>query len=149
MMSNEPIDLEPPDTPFRSTADTRPRMPEPLPVKLVTVDHAHLPSAAGLETQLDDFYILLLGFERLEQDEVLTYRAENFNLCFDVLEPPLDRDTFRALGVEVPSLGQAERKLIEQQIEHIRQKGLVPGPDNILLQDPAGNWLQLTESRLV
>jgi hypothetical protein len=148
-MSNEPIDLETPDTPFRSTADTRPRMPEPLPVKLVTVDHAHLPSAAGLETQLDDFYILLLGFERLEQDEVLTYRAENFNLCFDVLEPPLDRDTFRALGVEVPSLGQAERKLIEQQIEHIRQKGLVPGHDNILLQDPAGNWLQLTESRLV
>jgi hypothetical protein len=149
MTSDEPIDLETPDTPFRSTADTRPRMPEPLPVRLVTVDHAHLPSAAGLEVRLDDFYVLLLGFERIEQEEPLAYRAENFNLCFDVLEPPLDRDTFRALGVEIPSLAEVERKLIDARIEYIRQKGLVPGHDNILLQDPAGNWLALTESRLI
>jgi hypothetical protein len=149
MTHNDPINLETPDTPFRSTADTRPRMPEPLPVRLVTVDHAHLPSAAGLETRLDDFYVLLLGFERLHQDEPLTYRAENFNLCFDILEPPLDRDTFRALGVEIPSLAEVERALIDRQIEYIRQKGLVPGHDNILLQDPAGNWLQLTEARLI
>lgn len=149
MTPNEPIDLETPDTPFESTVDNRPRMPEPLPVRLVTVDHAHLPSAAGLETRLDDFYVLLLGFERLKPDDVLTYRAENFNLCFDVLEPPLDRDTFRALGVEIPSLAEVERKLIDRQVEYIRQKGIVPGHDNILLQDPAGNWLELTESRLI
>jgi len=149
MTRNDPIDLETPDIPFQSVADTRPRMPEPLPVKLVTVDDAHLPSAAGLETQLDEFYVVLLGFERLAHEAELTYRAENFNLCFDVLEPPLDRDTFRALGVEVLSLAEAERKLIDRQIEYIRQKGLVPGHDNILLQDPAGNWLQLTEARLV
>ena len=149
MNRNEPIDLETPDIPFQSKSDTRPRMPEPLPVRLVTVDHAHLPSAAGLETRLDDFYVLLFGFERIEQEEPLAYRAENFNLYFDVLEPPLDRDTFRALGVEIPSLAEVERKLIDARIEYIRQKGLVPGHDNILLQDPAGNWLQLTESRLI
>jgi hypothetical protein len=53
------------------------------------------------------------------------------------------------LGVEIPSLAEAERKLIEGRIEYIRQKGLVPGHDNILLQDPAGNWLELTEARLI
>jgi hypothetical protein len=149
MNPEEPIELDIPAGEFKATADARPRMPEPLPVKLVTVDHAHLPSAAGLETRLDDFYVLLLGFERLPDDTALTDRAENFNLCFDILEPPLDRDTFRALGVEIPSLAEVERALIDRQIEYIRQKGLVPGHDNILLQDPAGNWLQLTEARLI
>src|SRR5258705_9631523 len=91
-----PIELLTPAAEFRSTADTRPRMPEPLPVKLVTVEHAHLPTAAGLEPQLDEFYIALLGLERLHPLEALIYRAENFNLHFDVLEPPLERDSLRA-----------------------------------------------------
>jgi hypothetical protein len=131
---DNPIELLTPTEEFRSTADTRPRMPEPLPVKLVTVEHAHLPAAAGLEPQLDDFYIMLLGLERLEPLEALIYRAENFNLYFDVLEPPLERDTLRALGIEVASLAETEKQLIEREIEHTRQKGLLPGHDSILLQ---------------
>jgi hypothetical protein len=147
MKPEEPIELLTPAAEFHSTADTRPRMPEPLPVKLVTVEHAHLPAAAGLEPQLDDFYILLLGLERLEPLEALVYRAENFNLHFDVLEPPVKRDTLRALGIEVASLAETEKQLIDREIEHTRQRGLLPGHDSILLQDPAGNWLELTESR--
>ncbi|MDB5322391.1 MAG: hypothetical protein JWN40_4022 [Phycisphaerales bacterium] len=149
MKFEEPIELITPTAPFQSTADTRPRMPEPLPVKLVTIDHAHLPAAAGREVALDEFYVNLLGFERIITPETLAYHAENFDLFFDILEPPLERDTLRALGIEVLSLADAQRKLIESQIEHIRQQGLLPGHDSILLQDPAGNWLALTESRLI
>jgi hypothetical protein len=143
----DPIELLTPTAEFHSIADIRPRMPEPLPVKLVTIEHAHLPAAAGLEPRLDDFYITLLGLERLQPLEALIYRAENFNLYFDVLEPPLERDTLRALGIEVASLAEIEKLLIDREIEYTRQRGLLPGHDSILLQDPAGNWLQLTESR--
>ena len=45
--ANPPIELADPTGPFKSAPDTRPRMPEPLPVKLVTIEHAHLPAAAG------------------------------------------------------------------------------------------------------
>ena len=149
MRSDEPIELDNPSAPFQTAADTRPRMPEPLPVKLVTIDDAHLPAAAGREVELDAFYILMLGFERIDLPETLAYRAENFNLYFDVLEPPLNRDTMRPLGIEVLSLADAQGKLLDNQIEHIRQQGLLPGHDTILLQDPAGNWLALSETRTV
>jgi len=149
MRSEEPIELDNPTAPFQSAADTRRRMPEPLPVKLVTIDDAHLPAAAGCEVELDAFYVMMLGFERLEIPEALAYRAENFDLFFDVLEPPLERDTMRPLGIEVLSLADAQRTLIDNQIEHIRQQGLLPGHDSILLQDPAGNWIALSESRAI
>jgi hypothetical protein len=149
MRSEEPIELVNPTAPFRSAADTRRRMPEPLPVKLVTIDDAHLPAAAGREVELDAFYVMMLGFARLDVPETLAYRAENFDLWFDVLEPPLERDTMRPLGIEVLSLADAQRMLIDNQIEHIRQRGLLPGHDTILLQDPAGNWIALSESRAV
>jgi hypothetical protein len=149
MRSEEPIELVNPTAPFESAADTRPRMPEPLPVKLVTIDDAHLPAAAGREVELDAFYGAMLGFERLDVPETLAYRAENFDLVFDVLEPPLERDTMRALGIEVLSLADAQRMLIDHQIEYIRQRGLLPGHDSILLQDPAGNWIALSESRAI
>jgi hypothetical protein len=147
MTPQEPIQLETPAEEFKTTADTRPRMPEPLPVRLVTIDHAHLPAAAGREVQLDEFYINLFGFERADPPDPLAYRAENFNLCFDILEPPLERDTLRPLGIEVRSLADAEHTLSQRAIEFIRQRGLLPGHDSLLLQDPAGNWIVLTESR--
>ena len=57
--------LEPaPATSFRPAVDRRPRMPEPLPVKLVAVADVRLLSAAGLERRLDAFYVGLFGFER-------------------------------------------------------------------------------------
>jgi hypothetical protein len=147
---DDPLELEPADQPFKPVDDRRPRLPEPLPVKLVTVDDPRLPAPAGLETQLDDFYVGLLGFERMtDADDALVYRAENFSLHFDVLEPPIDRDTLRALGIEIPSLAVTERQLNDREIPYTRQKHLTPGLESLLLRDPAGNWIELTEARLI
>src|SRR5438876_12099355 len=98
MRSDEPIELVNPTAPFQSTADTRPRMPEPLPVKLVTIDHAHLPAAAGREVELDEFYVLLFGFQRIDTPEPLAYRAENFDLLVDILGHPPGRDMLPPLA---------------------------------------------------
>jgi hypothetical protein len=131
---------------FKPNVDRRPRIPEPLPVRLVTIDDARLPSAAGLERQLDAFYVGTLGFERKEGEEIV-YRADNFSLRFDTVEPPVKRDDFRALGVEVPSLNDLELKLIEAEAEYERRRGLLPGEESIVLLDPAGNSLEITDRR--
>jgi len=143
------MDLEPSTRPFTRQPDRRPRVPEPLPVRLVTIDDATVPAAAGLERQLDAFYVGVLGFARDSGDDRIAYRADNFTLHIDVKEPPLRRDDVRVLGVEVPSLADLELKLIEQQIDYTRQRGLLPGEESITLTDPAGNWLNVVDRRAV
>ena len=128
-------------------ADRRPLIPEPLPVKLVAIEDVHLPAAAGKEIELDNFYVHLWGFERDHVDPGLVYRAENFRLRFDVVEPPIQRQEMRAVQVEIPSLRQAEQKLIDAKIEYQRLKGLIAGSDCLLLLDPAGNWVALSEMK--
>jgi catechol 2,3-dioxygenase-like lactoylglutathione lyase family enzyme len=147
--TNDALELIDPTGDFRVHVDRRPRMEEPLPVKLVTVDDATLLTAAGVERALDAFYVGLLDFVRTGSPHDLTYRADNFNLHFRVGEPPVHRDTLRALGVEVQSLAATEQKLIDAQIEYTWQKGLQPGHQSIAVLDPAGNWLELTESRAI
>lgn len=143
------MELEPATRKFQPQPDRRPRVPEPLPVRLVTIDDARVPAAAGLERQLDAFYVGVLGFARDLDDERIAYRADNFTLHVDVVEPPLRRDDVRALGVEVPSLADLELKLIEQQIDYTRQRGLLPGEESIVLMDPGGNWLTVLDRRAV
>lgn len=77
------------------------------------------------------------------------YRAENHRICFHVLEPPIERETLRPLGIEVPSLTSTRLQIEQMEIEYTRQRGLYPGQDALLLQDPAGNWIEMTESRPV
>src|SRR5437868_2594602 len=146
---DESIDLDEVTGEFKPVEDRRRRIPEPPPVKLVTVEDARLICGAGVEVQLDEFYVGMLGFERVGPAEAIVYRAENFSLYFDVLEPPVRRETLRALGIEVLSLAAAQEQLIAREIEHTRQKGLTPGRESILLTDPAGNWIELTESRAI
>jgi hypothetical protein len=143
------IELETPGRPFALRPDRRPRMAEPLPVKLVTVEDARLPAAAGLEVQLDEFYVGFLAFVRDPSTDAIVYHAENFCVRFDVIEPPLKRDSCRALGIEVQSLSAAEKELIDRGIEHSRQKTLSVGHESLLLLDPAGNWIELTERRAI
>jgi hypothetical protein len=143
------MDLEPSTRPFTPQPDRRPRVPEPLPVRLVTIDDARVVAAAALERQLDAFYVGLLGFARDADDERIAYRADNFTLHVDVREPPVRRDDVRPLGVEVPSLADLELKLIEQQIDYTRQRGLLPGEESIVLTDPGGNWLTVVDRRAV
>jgi catechol 2,3-dioxygenase-like lactoylglutathione lyase family enzyme len=142
------MEVEPSTRTFKPSVDRRPRVPEPLPVQLVTVDDARLPAAAGLERQLDAFYVGVLGFARLTPDEeAIAYRAENFALHFRVIEPPVRREDMRPLGVEVPSLADLELKLVEAEVEYARQRGLLPGEESIVLTDPAGNWLEIVDRR--
>jgi hypothetical protein len=75
------------------------------------------------------------------------YRADGHRLCVEVQEPPLRRDDLRPVGIEVPSLATVEAELNRREIEHVRQRGLLPGQESILLQDAAGNWLEVAERR--
>jgi len=130
-------------------ADARPRLLEPLPVRLVAVDDVSLPAGAGRGVELDAFYVGLLGFKRHADLTRLIYRADNFSIDFTVLEPPVIREDLRAIGIEVPSLHDLERQLLERNTPYAWQKGLTPGARWIVLQDPAGNWLQLSEVRRI
>jgi hypothetical protein len=143
------MELEPATRTFQPQPDRRPRVPEPLPVRLVTIDDARVPAAAGLERQLDAFYVGVFGFAREPDDQRISYRADNFTLHVDVIEPPLRREDLRPLGVEVPSLGDLALKLVEAEVEHTRQRGLLPGEESIVLTDPAGNWLTVVDRRAV
>lgn len=137
------------DREFRAIEDARRKLEEPPPVRLVTVDDAALPATAGAETDLDAFYVGVLEFRRDPAEEFPVYLAENFALRFEIVEPPLQRDSLRMLGIEVRSLADLEKKLIERETQYTWQKGLTPGQDAIVLTDPAGNWLELREYREV
>jgi hypothetical protein len=134
---------------FQPRLDRRPRMDEPLPVKLVAVEDVTLSAPAELEAALDAFYVGLWQFAREADEPGVVYRAENCKLRFEIVADPIARDTLRPQGIEVASLVDAERKLAEDQIEYIRQRGLTPGQETLLLQDPAGNWVEILESRAV
>ena len=128
--------------------DRRPRIYEPLPVQLIAIEDCSLFTSAGLETDLDDFYVDLLGFERDPAPDTLIYRAENSRLIFTVVELRPPRQDLRPLGIAVHSLPELIQKLSERQIEFTRQRGLVPGYDALLLPDPASNPVEITEFRL-
>lgn len=142
------MQLEETSVPFKPAVDRRLRVPEPLPVRLVAVNDMRVDSAAGLERDLDAFYVRFVGMQRIP-GEAIVYRAENFDLYVDVLEPPVTREDFRPVRAEVRSLGAIERKLIEAEVRYVRRKGLVPGDEALVLQDPAGNWVELSETRLI
>jgi hypothetical protein len=143
------MELEESSTPFEPVQDRRPRMDEPLPVRLVSVGDVTLPCNAGLEAQLDRFYAGMLLFERDLGQEGIVYRADNHRLRFELVEGLVVREGYRAVVVEVPSLAEAEQKLIDREIEYVKQKGLWVGQESLLLTDPAGNYLELTEAQRV
>ena len=138
-----------PSTNFTPTKDDRPVMPPPLPVMLVTIEDARLTAAAGLECELDAFYVGLLQFEREAKDEGIVYKAENFKLFIEVEEGPVLRDDMRMLGVVVKSLPDLMRKFREVEIEFSRERGLTAGDERLVLLDPAGNWLRIMQSKLI
>lgn len=168
--------------PLKLKHDSRPPMPEPPPVRLVAVEDVVAIAPPGVERALDDFYVGLLRFERVDvplpakrqTEPVLgdaapelppvradrplprlaagaiegpVYRAENRRLCVQIHEPLIERDNLRPQGIEVPSLVAIAVELTRREIEYTRQRGIYPGQDSILLQDPGGNWLEISESR--
>jgi hypothetical protein len=143
-LKSHTVELEDPSITFHPVKDTRPLLPEPPPVRLVAIEDVHVPAAAGVEKELDAFYVSLLKFIREGADSgQVHYKSENWRLHFDVLEPPIGREDFRPVGIEVPSLLSLERELIDLEIDYQWQKGLMPGQETLLLRDPAGNWIQI------
>ena len=142
------MQLEEPSSAFTPEQDRRPRVPEPLPVRLVAIKDVRLEAPAGVERDLDALYAGLLGMERVD-GEAIVYRAENFDLYVDVLEPPIPRVDFRPLRVLVKSLDELEPKLIDAKLEYARRRGLMPGDEALVLQDAAGNWVEVTQVRPV
>lgn len=140
------MELEETSVPFTPGRDNRARMPEPPPVRLAAVDDVELPALAGLEAELDRFYVDLLRFER-EEDPGIVYRAENFRVRFFVHELPIVREDMRPIGIEVPGFADVIPRLTDVEIEFARQKGLVSGQESLLLQDPAGNWIEIFEMK--
>jgi len=145
------LELEKSGIPFDPQEDRRPRIEEPPPVRLVAVEDCVLPAVAGLECDLDNFYVSLLGFvrEREEGGDEIVYRADNFRLRFFVLERRAAREGYRSLGVIVPSLAALVQRLDDAGIDFVRQRGLELGSDSILVCDPTGNPVEISEFRVV
>jgi hypothetical protein len=139
------IEVDPATTSFEHVEDKRPRVPEPPPVRLVAVEDCNLLAVAGIETDLDAFYVGLLGFEREAADGLIVYRAENFRLRFAIVECPESREDYRPLGIATPSLAELAQRFTDAEIEFVRQRGLTPGVEFLLLSDPAGNPLEISE----
>jgi hypothetical protein len=143
------MELEPTRNVTPPPPDRRPLIPQPLPVKLVAVSDVRMLATAGREADLDKFYAAMLQFERESDSAGIVYRAENFRLIFDLVDGLPERDDLRPQQIEVLSLAEAEQKLIEAELEYVCQRGLIVGSDSLLLQDPAGNWVELLEMRRV
>jgi hypothetical protein len=142
------VELEPSGNFIPQPKDRRPHIPEPPPVRLTAIEDMRVPALAGVEKQLDEFYVTLLNFTReKESDQNPIYRAENVRLIFQVRESPTDRTDMRPIPVEVPSLTLIEGKIFERELPYQRMRGLLAGQEAIVLQDPAGNWVSITESR--
>lgn len=128
--------------------DRRPRIPEPLPVRLIAVDDVRLPAPPGFEEKLDAFYVDLLEFQRIAGQ--LSYQSDNFILHFDVArDTPIPHESLRPQGIEVISLARTEKRLLDEEIEYSRQRSITPGQQSLLLLDPAGNWIEIGEMRLI
>ncbi|MCY2954223.1 MAG: hypothetical protein NTU53_19990 [Planctomycetota bacterium] len=132
-----------------SAADKRLKMPQPLGVRLIAVADVGLPGRAGSEGAMDHLYVGLLGLVREEGEAGLVYQSESFRLCFAMVEGLIVHETYRAAQIEVTSLAGLENKLVESEIEYTRQRGVTAGTECLVLMDPSGNWLEITDRREV
>ncbi len=129
--------------------DHFPHMPEPPPVRLVAVEDVTLPAPSGMEEKLDALYVGLLGFEREAGQSGIVYRAENVRLRFELMERVVNRPALKPTRIEVPSLAALETRLAEAGVEYERMRGITPGSESLLLADPAGNLLEVSEIRRI
>jgi len=143
----DPLELAPSTGTFEPVHDPRPQVFVPPPVKLVAVDDVRLSATAGLERELDAFYVDILEFERDEKEAGIVYRAENFRLRIEQMEGMVERDDFRFTGIEIKSLDIVSRRLREAEIEFTRERNLIAGQERLSLRDPAGNWVHISQVR--
>ena len=137
------MELEQPGFDFKPKPDARGRMEQPLPVELEAVADVRGPSPLCNLARMDQLYVDILEFAPLS--EAAAYRAENFNLRFDLADA--DRSGYRTIRIIVQSLVRVVTRLMDAQIEYTRQKGIMPGQDALVFEDPDGNWLEVRQRR--
>jgi hypothetical protein len=76
-----------------------------------------LPMIAGVEVELDRFYVGMLEFVRDGDLGQVIYHADNFALRFVVQELLPERGEYRPVRIEVQSLLGAEQKLMDAKME--------------------------------
>lgn len=147
------MELDKPDFDFTPPPpDRRPTLPEPLPVRLISVADVRLPCPADptLGPALDDFYVRLLQFRRLPSDEHHHFfMSDNHALILQAQNRPVQHDRIAPTMIEVDHRQPIRQHLLEHQIEHEWMRGLTAGGDYLLLQDPAGNWVGILERSTV
>jgi hypothetical protein len=143
------MELEPSVGGFAPIEDRRPKIEEPPPVRLVAVEDCRLIASAGLECELDRFYVGLLRFLRLDDPSRIVYKAENQDLYFEIVERQEPPRPMRTLGIVVPSLAELTQRFNDAEVEFTRLRGLVPGMQCLIVYDPAGNPLEITEFGIV
>jgi hypothetical protein len=121
---------------FERLDDTRPARPAVQPILGGDVPHVPVASADRPLPPLS------VGAQRGP-----VYKAEKNRLCVEVREPPIAREDLRPVKLDVPSLAAITAELDRREFPYIRQRGLLPGDRAVLLQDAAGNWIEVTESR--
>lgn len=146
------MELIEPTEPFRPTPDPRPHMPEPPPVRIVAIDDVHLLTPAGLERELDTFYAQILRFERdteTADERVIAYHAEKHRVVFHVMETLPEREDYRPLQVETVRFTDVVQELTDRDMPFEWQRGIAPGMEQIVLRDPAGNWVTIAPIRII
>lgn len=128
-------------------------MPEPLPVRLIAVADVRLPCPPPdpqLTRLLDAFYVEVLKFRRLPSDEFHHFfLADNYALILQAHNRPVQRERLTPTMIEVLDGRAVREQLVEREIPHEWMRGLTPGADFLLTQDPAGNWVGVIERTAV
>lgn len=137
-------------------ADDRVRMDEPLPVELIAVDDVHVEAMREHLPAMEELYLGLLGMVRADEASAdspadqCVYCADNYCLVIHLVEgPPKSKQDYRPVKLVVPLLRVLRQGLIDREIEHQYQLGIVPGSHCVVLMDAAGNWLNVNERREV
>lgn len=145
MALNMPLDLDPPIKPFNPAPDLRPRIPEPLPVKLVAVSDMRIKGTTGMRLAFDAFYRSVLGFGPVDDPETWAYQTENYQLIVEGVEGLVERLDYRPVQVIVTSLATIIERLDEREIAYERQRGLQVGLFSLRILDPSGNGVEVSE----
>lgn len=142
------MELEQTDGTFVPGADPRPKLPDPLPVRLIAVSDVRLPTARADLEKLEEFYVGVWGFQP-DPAEPGVFHADNFALRFDVHDGQFHREDFRPLVMEIASIDAAEKKLVDLDYEFVREHHLSRATAVLVLKDPAGNWIEIAEKKIV
>jgi hypothetical protein len=144
------MELEPARGHFKPDKDDRPHMPQPPVVRLQVIEDMHLQTPAGLERDLDAFYVGLLRFERDVDDlERIAYRAERFRVVFEVVERMPEREDYRPVVCDLPDFAELLKGVEVRQIQFEWQQSIAPGMDRVLMRDPAGNFVSVGPIRVI